>query len=49
MEPDHGEIDIPDGRWPHEDEGECAIVRVGKAKSGDTLDGVRHGPLPEIN
>jgi hypothetical protein len=37
----------PDHRWPDEEAGECAVIKVGKAKAGRLLDGALHDALPE--
>ena len=41
-----GGFDIPDHRWPDEEAGECAVIRVGKKSAGRLLDGREHNDLP---
>jgi protein gp37 len=45
MYPD-GDIDIPDHRWPDEDAGEAAVLRVGKKAAGRLLDGREWSEMP---
>lgn len=44
----HGELDIPDYRWPDEEVGEVAVIRLGKKAAGRLLDGVEHNGMPEM-
>lgn len=41
-----GVVDIPDGRWPDEEEGECSMIRIGKKAAGRLLDGELHDGRP---
>jgi protein gp37 len=41
-----GSLDVPDYRWPDEQNGECAIVRVGTKRAGHLLDGVAWQQFP---
>jgi protein gp37 len=42
-----GSRDVPDGRWPSKEYGECAIIHVGKKRAGRLLDGVEHNGMPQ--
>ncbi|MBL9049068.1 MAG: phage Gp37/Gp68 family protein [Tabrizicola sp.] len=41
-----GTLDIPDDRWPDEEAGEIAVVKVGKARAGRFLDGREWNDMP---
>lgn len=41
-----GDLDIPDYRWPDEAAGETAVVRLGKARAGRSLDGREWSEMP---
>jgi len=43
----HGNMDIPDHRWPDETAAEVAIIKVGKKAAGALLDGVMHREFPK--
>jgi|TARA_Y100000034_G_C6865575_1_gene394449 protein gp37 len=43
----NGDLDIPDHRWPDEEAGEVAVVRVGKKAAGRLLDGREWNQMPE--
>jgi protein gp37 len=42
-----GELDIPDGRWPDEEAGEVAVIRVGKKAASRLLAGREWNEFPE--
>ena len=44
----NGDLDIPDHRWPDEEDGEVAVIDVGKSRAGRLLDGIEHNAMPRI-
>lgn len=41
-----GTLDVPDDRWPDEEAGEIAVVKVGRGRAGRLLDGVEWNQFP---
>lgn len=42
-----GDLDIPDERWPDEEQGEVAVLSCTKKAAGRLLDGVTHDGMPK--